>query len=91
MARAKHPKPYQIAVGLSRQGWSATADWDVIGKRVVSRLYDRSSGNFKAVGWIVEVTYRKVDDWGNDMGLGLRTARVPLMDEFIPNYVQSSL
>jgi len=91
MPRAKHPEPYQISVGLNRQGWRPGEAWDVRGKRVVSRIYDRSSGNFKAVGWIVEITYRAVEEGRDPMGRFLSTIQVPLLDEFMPNYVQTSL
>ena len=91
MVRAKHPKPYQIGVGLTRQGWRRPDEWDVIGRKVVSRLYDRSSGNFKAVGWIVEIMYREVSPVMDSQGLPLQTQVVPLLDVFIPNYVQTSL
>ena len=91
MPRAKHPEPYQIGVGLSRQGWRVGDDWDLIGRKVVSRLYDRASGNFKAVGWIVEITYRQVVPNTDPLGQELRTVQVPLLDGFMPNYVQTSL
>jgi len=91
MPRAKHPKPYQIAVGLSRQGWRLPEGAKSIGHYTLARLYDRTTGNFKGVGWWVKVTYRFPNQDGVFAGQPVEYAEVPLMDRFIPNYVQSTL
>ena len=91
MGRAKHPEAYQLSVGLNRQGWRPGDAWDVKFKRVVSRIYDRSTGNFKAVGWIVEIGYYEVDPQSPRLVIPLQRIQVPLLDEFMPNYVQTTL
>lgn len=90
MPRAKHPKPYQLNVGLTRQGWRRPTGTERIGTRVVARLYDRQSGNFKAVGWLVLVEWATPDST-YPTGFRPDSQTVPLMDEFIPNYQQSTL
>lgn len=86
--RAKHPKPYQIVVGLSRQGWKEKPGKSSIGYDVVSRMYDRRTGNFKAIGWLIRVSYIEFDEERNSVDGEIV---VPLLDEFMPNYVQTTL
>lgn len=81
MVRAKHPKAYQMAVGLGRKA-GRLLDLPVASYRVVSRIYDRQSGNFKAIGWRIEVRF-------NDE---LQTRQdYLLLDEDLPNYIQTTL
>ena len=49
-----------------------------------ARLYDRVSGNFKAVGWRVDLTYFDEDQQFNEIS-------VLLSDADIPRIVQSAL
>ena len=91
MPRAKHPKPYQITVGLARQGWRQQEDRTTKGREVVARLYDRRSGNFQPVGWLVKISYKAFSDQPGKVGYYYGSDVVPLLDEFIPNYVQSTL
>ena len=52
MARVKPPAPYHIAQAL--RGLGLTFEQGA-GFRHGARLYDRTTGNFKAVGWQVIV------------------------------------
>ena len=84
MPRAKEPAGYQIGVAIGRLNLA-------IGKAAIQyytprrRVYDRATGNFKAIGWLVEITLASVD--------GQRPPSIftVVLDEDMPNYVQSSL
>lgn len=54
------------------------------GVYAIRRLYDRESGNFKAVGWTLEITTYSVDRGYNTIYLGI-------LDNQIPNVEQMSL
>lgn len=81
MVRATHPKPYQMAVGLGRLT-ARFLEKPVRGYQVVSRVYDRQSGNFKAIGWRILVTYNDADQ---------TTDEFVVLDTQLPNYIQSTL
>lgn len=81
MVRATHPKPYQMAVAVGRMA-REFLDKPVRGYRVVSRVYDRQSGNFKAIGWRILVTYNDPVD---------TTGEFVVLDTQLPNYIQTTL
>lgn len=81
MARATHPKPYQMAVGLGRLT-GRFLEKPVRRYEVVSRVYDRQSGNFKAIGWRILVKYNDIE---------LTSDEFILLDSQLPNYIQSTL
>lgn len=81
MARAKHPKAYQMAVALGRLT-ARFLDKSVLYYEVESRVYDRQSGNFKAIGWRILVTYDDADQ---------TTDEFVVLDTQLPNYIQTTL
>lgn len=91
MPRAKHPESYQLFEALERQGWQAPEDWKLLFADVVSRIYDRSTGNFKAVGWIVRVAYYDFGDRVAGTPIVQERVELPVLDVNIPTYEQASL
>ena len=63
MARAKIPYDYfrdYLEIQFPRPAYDSrflVSDYARLGSKTPVRVYDRSSGNFKAVGWFVEVQY----------------------------------
>ena len=94
MPRAKHPKPYEIKEGLRRQGFRTPNDGRYIRAEVLQRIYDRTTGNFKAAGWVVRVHYQWFNDRAEDgtpFGYVFAALEVPILDRHLPNYVQDTL
>ena len=88
MPRVRQPNPDDLLDGL----WTQSAEIDtfiddrerVDSVRVLGRIYSRTSGNFKAVGWEVEIGV--VDGKGD-----LQFIRVLLHDDVANHRVQSDL
>ena len=59
MGRVVEPRPFTIAEAIRRQGINIQ---NARGYRVLNRLYDRTTGNFKAMGWLVAVRVGNVGD-----------------------------
>ena len=57
MPRVKQPDPDDIVFGLERLANELTSydEKDVESVKVIQRVYGRKSGNFKAIGWEVEL------------------------------------
>lgn len=85
MPRAPHPKGYQIWVALARRPYCDYPKADVHSVKIKQRVYDRSKGNFAAVGWLVRLQfYRPIPE-------PLLTIDTVILDSEMPNYVQTSL
>ena len=77
MGRVPKPRPWTVGEAIKRMG--ITFDGPR-GYRALHRIYDRTSGNFKASGWMVRVL--KGD--GSSVELALP-------DEAFPQYYQGRL
>lgn len=52
MGRVEKPRPWQLRYYLEQNNrWPDTG----VGVAVTQRMYDRRSGNFKAIGWVMRV------------------------------------
>ena len=83
MPRAKLPEPSDLIVALRRTNADLT---NYVGIQAERRLYDRASGNFKAVGWICLVYYLR-----RDPGQPTEEIRreIAILDEYLPAMSQT--
>ena len=77
MGRVAKPRPFIIREALTRMG--ITFDGPR-GYKTKHRIYDRTTGNFKASGWMVAV----VDGPGKE-------TRLAIPDEYFPVFYQGRL
>lgn len=86
MPRVKKPHPDTVLDGIDRLGAEVLSfdKNDVESIRVLQRVYGRSTGNFKALGWEVEM---KVRDGKND----IQTFRLIVHDNVADNRIQTDL
>ena len=77
MPRVPVPKPFIIREALTRIGITFDGSRGYIARH---RIYDRTSGNFKASGWMVGVR----DATGAEI-------RIAIPDEYFPVYYQGTL
>lgn len=58
MTRTHHPSMKMIRAYLNYVNIDLSrSDEELVDFRIISRVYDRQSGNFKAMGWHVRLTY----------------------------------
>jgi hypothetical protein len=58
MTQAKHPNMYDVRTWAEYVNINfARSGEHLLDFRIISRLYDRQSGNFKACGWHVRLTF----------------------------------
>ena len=80
MPRVAKPAPFHIMQAIKEMGISFN---QARGFAATRRLYDRSSGNFKAYGWECRVTYL--------IGGKVATATLGVADHFFPATYQAKL
>lgn len=80
MPRVAKPAPFHIMQAIKEMGISFNQPR---GYAATRRLYDRSSGNFKAYGWECRITYL--------IGGKVATATVGVADHFFPATYQAKL
>lgn len=77
MPRVEYPEPFHIMQAIRRAGLSVEG---AKGFYPMHRFYDRTTGNFKSVGWVVEVHRHE----GEPVILGV-------LDSYFPETYQSTL
>ena len=86
MPRVKQPDPADILLGLEKLANELTAydSDDVDSVEVIQRVYGRKSGNFKAIGWEVELGIKDGKD-------EIQMLRVILHDDVASGMVQTTI
>ena len=87
MPRVKRPNPWDLIQAYKRKAAVDIEQVDdlISGIHPVHRVYDRSSGNFKAVGWFCQIYFRHIG------GVAPESDYTVILDSEINPFTQSAL